>query len=61
MVKLVKELEDIQAPGRRPVKSIIEDVNSKGVCEGQINELLDTLEYIVHRLVYSDSKRFDKE
>lgn len=60
MVELVKELEDVQAPGKRPMKEIINDVNNKGVCEGQISELLDTMEYLVHRLVYSDSERFSK-
>ena len=60
MVVLSDNLKEVQAPGRRTVNDIINDVNEKGLCEGQINELMDTLEFLVDRLAFTDAARFEK-
>lgn len=58
MVKLSKQLEELQVPGRRRLKDIVNDVNEKGPTEGQVNEILDTLDFVVDRLTWTDAQRF---
>lgn len=59
MIAVSSKLEDVKAPNGRYVKDIVNDVNTEGPTEEQVKELLDSMEFLIDRLVHTDSERFN--
>lgn len=59
MITISSKLIGVQAPGRRSVDEIVNDMNTSGPTEGQVRELLDDFEFVISRLVHADSERFN--
>lgn len=59
MITINSKLVGVQAPGRRSVDEIIQDMNTSGPTEGQVRELLDDFEFVISRLAHADSERFN--
>jgi hypothetical protein len=58
VVVLEDRLRGISKIDGRCLEEIIADINQRGEATPRTQELIDTINYLVDRLTFSDSKRF---
>lgn len=59
MLLVIKDrLKGVQVPKGRNVQEIVQDINDNCGGTPQVQELLDTLDFLVERLAFTDTERF---
>lgn len=52
-------LRDVKSPTSRKIGDIVDDLNRGGTATAEVQEIINVLDYVVGRLVYADSNRFN--